>query len=276
MNALSCEFVDGVATLTMRRGEVRNALDMPLIRDFNLALDQVQRAAGDVRAVVMTGSGGVFCSGVDLRSVDLSTAEARQRAHLAIRSSLDPLIIRLAEFRIPILSAVNGAAVGAGMSLALAADIIVAAETAYFAPSFIKLGFVPDAGVIYNLARRIGGSRSLTSLMLAERIDALTAKAWGLAYDVVPDALVLPRTIDVARTLAEGPARAISKLRNLHAAAFNTTLRVHLNDERHAQEDALESGECVEGVRAFFEKRAPRFRSSDGLGKIDHKDPTPR
>src|SRR5258706_10803910 len=146
------------------------------------------------------------------------------------------------------------------MSLALAADIIVMADTAFFSPSFIKLGFVPDAGVIYTLARRVGSGRSLAALMLAQRIDAATAVDWGLAYEVLPEGQVLAGTVDLARALAAGPTRAIAKLRSLHAAAFNIPLREHLVAERRAQEDALASGECFKHVRAFFEKRLPTFR----------------
>ena len=261
MSELSLDVTDGVATMTIRRPGVRNALNGQLIRDFNIALDKLQRPDSRVGAVVLTGSDSVFCSGVDLHSVDLSTPEAQQRAHCEMRRFMDPLILRLSEFRLPVLAAVNGAAVGAGMSLALVADIIVAADTAYFTPSFIKLGFVPDGGVIYHLSRKIGGGRSLSALLLADRIDAATALDWGLIYAVTPETDVFAQTHELARKLASGPACAISKLRSLHAAAFNTSLRQHLQAETLAQRDSLATGDCVEGVRAFFEKRTPSFKS---------------
>ena len=260
MNELSCEIADGVATVTMRRPEVRNALNGQLIREMNVALDKIQRPESRVRALVLTGSNSVFCSGVDLHSVDLTTPEAQQRAHSEMRRFLDPLILRLSEFRLPVLAAVNGPAVGAGMSLALVADIIVAADSAHFSPSFIKLGFVPDGGIVYHLSRKIGGGRSLSSLLLAERIDAATAVDWGLAYAVVPEREVLERTLSIAHKLATGPACAISKLRSLHTTSFNSSLRQHLQAETLAQSDSLATGDCVEGVRAFFEKRMPAFK----------------
>ena len=261
MNELSCDTVNGVATITMRRPRVRNALDGQLIRDMNLALDKIQRPNSGVCAVVLTGSESVFCSGVDLHSVDLSTPEAQQRAHAEMRRFMDPLILRLSEFRLPVLAAVNGAAVGAGMSLALVADIIVAADTAIFSPSFIRLGFVPDGGIVYHLSRRIGGGRSLASLLLAEQIDAATALDWGLVYSVVAPTAVLEKTQQIALKLASGPTCAIAKLRSLHSTAFNTSLRQHLQAEQLAQKDSLATGDCVEGVRAFFEKRMPAFKS---------------
>lgn len=258
---LTVDTHDGVATLQIRRPQVRNALDAALIRDLNIALDGIQRRESGVRAVVLTGSESVFCSGVDLHSVDLSTSEAQQRAHADMRRYMDPLILRLSEFRLPVLAAVNGAAVGAGMSLALVADIIVASQSAFFAPSFLRLGLVPDGGIIYHLSRRIGGGRSLSSLLLAERIEAATALEWGLVYAVTPDGEALAKTQALAGKLASGPACAIAKLRLLHATAANTSLRQHLQAEQLAQRDTVATGDCVEGVRAFFEKRTPAFKS---------------
>src|ERR1700689_4359867 len=186
MNSLSFTVSDGVATLALQRSACSNAIDITVIRAIHLALDQIQKGEGGAKAVVITGSNDVFCSGLDLHSIDLKSAEARQRAHFEMRRFMDPLILRLSRFRFPIVAAVNGAAVGAGMSLALASDIIIASDTSYFLPSFARLGLVPDAGITFNLARRVGGGRSLAALMLAEKIDAKTALDWGLAYAVVP------------------------------------------------------------------------------------------
>src|SRR6201994_2470285 len=202
MNSLAVTVADGVATLSLQRSSTSNAIDISIIRSIHLALDQIQKGEGGAKAVVITGSNDVFCSGLDLHSVDLKSSEARQRAHFEMRRFMDPLIMRLSGFRFPIVAAVNGAAVGAGMSLALASDIIIAGESAYFMPSFARLGLVPDAGITFHLARRIGGGRSLSSLMLAERIDSKTALDWGLAYARVPDAEVVTRAQSVAARLA--------------------------------------------------------------------------
>jgi 2-(1,2-epoxy-1,2-dihydrophenyl)acetyl-CoA isomerase len=145
------------------------------------------------------------------------------------------------------------------MSLALACDIIVAGDNAYFLPSFARLGLVPDAGITFHLARRIGGGRSLSALMLAERIDAKTALDWGLAYAVVPAAEVLLRAQAVAHRLASGPSAVLGQIRALQASAFDNSLQEQLRAERSAQEMSLEAHDCVEGVRAFFEKREPHF-----------------
>jgi 2-(1,2-epoxy-1,2-dihydrophenyl)acetyl-CoA isomerase len=258
-SSLAFTVADGVATLTIQRAAVSNAIDITIIRAMHLALDQIQKGDSGARALVITGSNDVFCSGLDLHSIDLKTAEARQRAHFEMRRFMDPLILRLSGFRFPIVAAVNGAAVGAGMSLALASDIIIAGENAYFLPSFARLGLVPDAGITFHLARRIGGGRSLAALMLAEKICAKTALEWGLAYAVVPQAEVVARAQAVGRRLAIGPCAVLGQIRSLHASTFDHSLQEQLRAERSAQEMTLETHDCVEGVRAFFEKREPNF-----------------
>ena len=262
MNSLSFTVSDAVATLSIERVAVSNAIDITIIRAMHLALDQIQKGDSGARAVVITGSKDVFCSGLDLHSVDLKNAEARQKAHFEMRRFMDPLILRLSGFRFPIVAAVNGAAVGAGMSLALASDIIVAADSAYFLPSFARLGLVPDAGITFHLARRIGAGRSLSSLLLAERIDAKTALDWGLVYQVAPANEVVTRAHAVAHRLATGPCAVLGQIRALHASTFDNSLQEQLRAERSAQEMTLANPDCVEGVRAFFEKREPHFTES--------------
>jgi 2-(1,2-epoxy-1,2-dihydrophenyl)acetyl-CoA isomerase len=259
MNSLSVTVADGVATLSIQRPQTSNAIDISIIRAMHLALDQLQKGDSGARAVVITGSNEVFCSGLDLHSIDLKSQQARQRAHFEMRRFMDPLILRLSGFRFPIVAAVNGAAVGAGMSLALASDIIVVGESAYFCPSFARLGLVPDAGITFHLARRIGGGRSLSALMLAEKINAKQALDWGLAYAVAPDAEVVTQAQAVARRLASGPCAVLGQIRSLHTSSFDNSLQEQLRAERSAQEMTLETHDCVEGVRAFFEKREPHF-----------------
>src|ERR1700690_4020143 len=210
-SSLSFTVVDGVATLSLHREAVSNAIDITVIRAMHVALDQIQKSDSGARAVVLTGSNEVFCSGLDLHSIDLKSQEARQRAHFEMRRFMDPLILRLSGFRFPIVAAVNGAAVGAGMSLALASDIIMAADNAYFLPSFARLGLVPDAGITFHLARRIGAGRSLSSLMLAERIDAKTALEWGLVYAVVPADELVVRAQAVAHRLPAGASAGLAR-----------------------------------------------------------------
>src|SRR3954471_8891081 len=141
MGSIRLETANSVATITLQAPKTRNAFDVTMVREMHRILDHIQKEGAAIRALVLTGSNGVFCSGVDLHSVDLSTVEARQSAHLELRKFMDPLMMRLSELRHPMVAAVNGVAAGAGLSLALAADIIVAGGGAYFLP------FFPPAGV---------------------------------------------------------------------------------------------------------------------------------
>lgn len=259
MSSVDLRIANSIATLTLQTARTRNAIDVTAVREMHRALDQIQKEGSAVRALVITGSDGVFCSGVDLHSVNLMEPEARQSAHQELRKFMDPLVLRFSELRHPIVAAVNGAAVGAGMSLALVCDIIVAAESAFFWPSFARMGLVPDAGVTFRLARRIGGGRALASLLLAEKIDASQALEWGLAYAVAPAAEVLNTALGIAERLAAGPRSVLAQIRQLNASTFDHSLSEQLRAERSAQERVLAAHECVEGVRAFFEKREPDF-----------------
>ena len=261
MSSVALAIAESIATITLRSVANRNAIDINVVREMHQILDQIQKEGPAVRALLVTGSDGVFCSGVDLHSVNLGTPEARQQAHQELRKFMDPLVLRFSELRHPIVAAVNGAAVGAGMSLALVCDIIVVAENAFFWPSFARVGLVPDAGVTFRLARRIGGGRALASLLLAEKIDAKNAVEWGLAYSAVPPSDVINTAREIAHRLAAGPRSVLAQIRQLNASTFDNSLTQQLRAERTAQERVLAAHECVEGVRAFFEKREPDFSS---------------
>ena len=178
---------------------------------------------------------------------------------------MDPLILRLSRFEFLIVAAINGAAVGAGMSLALASDIIIAADNAYFLPSFARLGLVPDAGITFHLARRIGAGRSLSSLMLEEKIDAKTALESGLIYSVVPASELLARAQAIAHRLATGPCAVLGQIRTLHTSTFDNSLQEQLRAERSAQEMTLETQDCVEGVGAFLRNASLIFPNTRSL-----------
>jgi 2-(1,2-epoxy-1,2-dihydrophenyl)acetyl-CoA isomerase len=269
MSSVDLTISDSIATITLQSAANRNAIDINVVREMHHVLDQIQKEGSAVRALIITGSDGVFCSGVDLHSVNLGSPEARQQAHHELRKFMDPLVLRFSELRHPIVAAVNGAAVGAGMSLALVCDIIVIAETAFLWPSFARVGLVPDAGVTFRLARRIGGGRALASLLLAEKIDARQALDWGLAYAAVPPSDVLNAAQDVAHRLAAGPRSVLAHIRQLNASTFDNSLSEQLRAERTAQERVLAAHECVEGVRAFFERREPNFRCIERSVKHD-------
>jgi 2-(1,2-epoxy-1,2-dihydrophenyl)acetyl-CoA isomerase len=262
MSSINLAIADSIATITLQEPRTRNAFDINMVREMHRTLDRVQKEGAAVRSVVVAGSGGVFCSGVDLHSVHLDASEARQQEHHELRKFMDPLMLRFSELRQPLVAAVTGAAVGAGMSLALACDIIVVADDGYFWPSFSRVGLVPDAGVTFRLARRIGGGRAVSALLLADKIDAGKALEWGLAYAMTPPSEVLAKAREVAQRLAAGPRSVLAQIRQLSACTFDHSLPQQLRAERSAQERVLAAQECVEGVRAFFEKREPDYSAS--------------
>jgi 2-(1,2-epoxy-1,2-dihydrophenyl)acetyl-CoA isomerase len=256
---LSIEISEAIATLTLDSPSVCNAIDYNMIRALAAALDDIQHVSRGVRTVVITGGGDTFCAGADLRYFESLHQRARRRAFYSLRNLITSTIARLCEFRIPIVAAVNGPAVGLGMSLALASDILVASDIAYFAPSFTRLGCTPDGGITSNLPRRIGLGRSLSCLLLADTIDAQTAHAWGLAYTVVPAHQLAPTARSVALKLAGGSRLVLEHIRRLNLSATDSALSKQLCKERFAQREALASLDYVEGIQAFFDKRGPRF-----------------
>ena len=257
-NGLSLEINGAVAWLRMRRPEVANAIDSALITEFDRLLNGLEGNLS-IRCLVMTGEGATFSSGIDLRAIRQSLDKAHEDEAVVARGHLDHLVCRLLNFRIPIIAAVNGAAIGAGMTLALTADLIVMAEDAYLEPSFTRLGFVPDQGITYLLPHLIGAARSRAVLMLAERINAQDALSWGLAYRSFPAQTFVEGVNALASRLATGPSWVLGATRRLWYRGDSSQLKAHMKEERSAQESALRQGECLEGVEAFLQKRQPTF-----------------
>jgi len=247
---------DGVATITLNRPEVLNALDDALMRALREALD---RAAADdaVRAVVLTGAGRGFSSGADLASVppgpDLDLGRMlRERYH--------PVIQTLRTMPKPVICAVNGAAAGAGMSIALAADIVLAARSAYFLQAFSRIGLVPDAGSTWFLPRYVGDVRARAMALLAEPVDAETAERWGLVWRVYDDDLLMPETRRLAAHLASQPTRAYAMIKQALHCSFGRDLPAQLELEATLQTQAGCTADFREGVAAFLQRRAPAFK----------------
>ncbi len=248
---LLCEkHAAGYAVLTLNRPDRFNALSHALVAELRERLAKLE-AEDDVRAVVLTGAGRAFCAGADLKAGPSDVEDVIRRLYI-------PLVDEMAEMRTPIVAAVNGAAAGAGFSLALNADLRVASTTASFSMSFVKVGLVPDAGATWLLPRIVGSSRAAEISLLGRKVTAEQALSWNLVNDVVPPADLLWRASALAAELAALPA-SVGQVRRLLRASGGATLDEQLDAEAAEQGRAQQHPHFDEAKRAFVEKRAPRF-----------------
>ncbi|MGH2417704.1 MAG: enoyl-CoA hydratase-related protein [Candidatus Limnocylindria bacterium] len=247
------ELADGVATLTLNRPDALNALNSEL-RLALVAAIGAARKDPSTRAVVITGAGRGFCAGADLRG----GSEEREFRRV-IGAEYNPLIEAIRGLPKPIVASVNGVAAGAGVSLAFAADLVVAAEDARFVPAFNRIGLVPDSGLARTLVRAMGRHRTLEILLGERQLGAHDAHAAGLVAAVVPADRLADATRELARRLADGPTRGIGLTKRLVNAAEDASLADSLAAEAALQELAGRTEDHAEGVAAFAEKRDPRF-----------------
>jgi 2-(1,2-epoxy-1,2-dihydrophenyl)acetyl-CoA isomerase len=247
-----------VAIVELARPERLNALDREGVRELHGLLTTL---SGDpeVRAVLLTGRGRGFCAGADV-AADLGTSPPDPDViEQHMRTVLAPLVSALRGMPKPVLAAVNGPAVGLGCGLALACDVVLAAESAYLLLAFASLGLALDAGCSATVPTRAGLGRALTMAMLGERIPAATALAWGLADRVVPDAELETAAIDLATRLAAGPTRAYAATKALLNCSLLAGLDEQLQREADEQRRLLGTQDVREATLAFLERRPPVF-----------------
>ncbi len=253
------EVADGVATLTLKRPEKLNAFNDAMHGEVRDALKSLRRD-GSVRALLMTGAGRAFSAGQDL-SDRLITPDAPPRDLAeALDRWYNPLIRTLRDLEMPVIAAVNGVAAGAGANIALAADIVIAARSAKFIQAFCRIGLVPDSGGSFHLPRRVGWARALALAMLGDEVPAEQAEAWGMIWKCVDDEALMDEATALARRLATQPTRGLALIKRLFNASAGNTLDRQLDLERDLQRIAGRTADYREGVTAFMEKRAPRFR----------------
>lgn len=248
---------DGVAWLTLNRPEALNAWTPELGREL---ADALELAAADpgVRAIVLTGAGRAFSAGADLRA-GIAAADGVPDVRTPLRDEYHPLILRVRTVPKPVLAAVNGPAVGIGCSLALAADLIVAARSAYFLMAFVNIGLGLDGGASLTLPARVGHARALEIAMLGERLEAERALQWGLVNRVVDDESFGAEVTDLAARLAAGAPGAYAAIkRTINHRAYGE-LEDLLDLEADLQQERAESRDFAEGVAAFIGKRPARF-----------------
>ncbi|MBA4489775.1 enoyl-CoA hydratase-related protein [Paracoccus sp. S1E-3] len=242
---------DGIATLMLNRPQVMNALNTRMRAEITEALNSIGE---DVRCVVMTGAGAAFCSGQDL-----SDAAAAADIEGTLRREYEPMLQAVINCRAPVICAVNGAAAGAGANLALAADVVIAIESAYFSQAFTRIGLIPDAGGTWILPRLVGNARAMGMMLFAEKIPAAQAAEWGMIWQSVPEADFVDVVGARARQLATGTTGAYLKVRRAVRASGANDFATQLELEAQLQGEAGRSANFREGVAAFLQKRAPNF-----------------
>jgi 2-(1,2-epoxy-1,2-dihydrophenyl)acetyl-CoA isomerase len=244
----------GVLTITLNRPDVLNAFNGAMHR----ALQDAYKEARDeeVRAVVVTGAGRGFCVGQDLTEFRESAGDIGHR----LRGTYHRTILGLRSLEKPVVAAVNGAAAGAGLSLALACDFRLAADSATFVPAFINIGLIPDSGGSYFAARLLGYARALEWLASGRRLTAAEAHAWGLVSEVVEADRLAERAAALAAELAAMPTRGVALTKRLLDHAQTATLEEQLEREAQLQAAATRTEDFREGVAAFLEKRPPDFK----------------
>jgi len=240
-----------VLTLTLNRPEKLNSLDITLLTSLAEAMKEA-REDESVRAVVITGSGRGFSAGADL------TEGGRESVRRRLSLRYTPIITAMREMEKPVIAAVNGVAAGAGMSLTLAADLRIAAESASFLLAFARIGLVPDAGSTFMLPRLVGLGKAAELAMLAEQIPAAEALRIGLVNRVVPDAELATATAELAERLAKGPF-SIGLIKRALNQSLSTDLHGQLRHEEDLQGLAFGSSDFAEGVQAFLQKRSAQF-----------------
>ncbi len=248
----------GIANLTLARPAALNALSRPLLLEMIAALDYL-RDTKTARVLVLRGEGKGFSSGADLASGSSPAGAAGFDAGDVLEHYYNPLMERLFALPIPIVAGVQGPVAGAGCMLALFADIVIAARSAFFLQAFVNIGLVPDAGSMWLLPRLIGRSRALGMMMLGERISAEKALEWGMIYDVVDTEALDAAVDDIAVRFAKGPTRSYALIRQGVRVALEQSFTQALQMEREAQRLAGNSSDFREGVSAFREKRPAQF-----------------
>jgi 2-(1,2-epoxy-1,2-dihydrophenyl)acetyl-CoA isomerase len=251
-----------ILTLTLNRPQALNSFTSAM---HDALMGELEAAAGnpEVRCVVITGAGRGFCAGQDLSDADiapdLTPGALPKDIGRLIEARYKPLALRLHDFPVPVIAAVNGVAAGAGANVALNCDLVIAARSASFIQAFSKIGLIPDAGGTWLLPRLVGRAQAMALALLGDKCPAEQAERMGLIYLCVDDAALLCEAHALATRLAAMPVRALAETRRAFRAADGMDLSAALSMEADVQRRLGASHDYLEGVGAFFEKRAPKF-----------------
>lgn len=244
---------DGLAIVTLNRPAKMNALTGLMRAEITHAM---QRAGKEARAVVITGSGKSFCSGQDLSD---AASQGKLDLERTLRDEYTPMLEAIYNCPVPTIAAVNGPAAGAGANLALAADVVIASESAYFMQAFARIGLMPDAGGTWFLPRQMGMAKAMGAALFADKISARQADDWGLIWEAVADDAFEATWRARAAHLANGPTLAYAKIKESIRGAWDNSLEDQLSLEGRLQGTCGKSRDFKEGVTAFLEKRPAKF-----------------
>jgi len=248
----------GIARLTLNRPDKLNSFTGAMHVEMRAALATVQTERS-IRVLVITGAGRGFCAGQDLADPEMAMGPMQPDIGNVVEKNYKPLVLALQNLRVPTVAMVNGIAAGAGASLALACDLVIAAKSASFLQAFSKIGLIPDTGGTWFLPQRVGMARALGLALLADKLPAEKAAEWGLIWQAVDDSDLAGTVDKLAAQLAAMPTKALVRTRTAMHAAPNHTLEQQLSMEAGFMRELGWSPDYAEGVAAFMEKRAPKF-----------------
>lgn len=244
---------DNIATITLNRPDVMNGLNAQMRADITHA---VRRSSDEARVLVLTGAGRGFCSGQDLGD---GASAADLDLERVLKEEYEPMLKAIYDCPIPTISAVNGAAAGAGANLALAADVVIAAKSAFFMQAFARIGLIPDAGGTYWLPRQMGFAKAMGAALFADRISAQQADDWGMIWESVADDDFAAKVRERAAHLANGPTKSYALIKQALRGSLDNSLDEQLDTEATLQGQAGKTRDFLEGVMAFMEKRLPKY-----------------
>lgn len=252
------DVTDGAAKLTLNRPDRLNSFNVQMHAEIAEALTAVERNP-EIRALLITGAGRGFCAGQDLSDRAVAPGGAGVDLGESLEKRYNPLVRRLVGLAKPVVCAVNGVAAGAGANIAFAADIVIAAKSARFIQSFANIGLVPDSGGTWILPRLAGQARALGLALTGEPLSAEKAESWGLIWRVVEDDQLQAEADKLAQRLANGPTKGLGAIKSAIRSSSTRSLDQQLDLERDLQRELGRSSDYGEGVKAFTEKRPPKF-----------------
>lgn len=262
MNTILTSSQGAVFEITLNRPQSLNALNDEMMQEFSSTLEKVARDSS-IRCLVLKGAGASFMAGGDVKMFHQELGKSSSQLHERFQQfvgALHPLIEKLANLRVPVVAAVQGAVAGFGVSLSMLCDFVIAADDSYFTLAYIHLGTTPDGSSTWFLPRLVGLRRAKEIALLGERIPAAEAQRLGLAYKVVPRGALESETASFAARLAAGPTRAYGNTKLLLQSSFNHSLHEQMDFEVSSFAECASNPDFAEGVKAFVERRKPQFK----------------